>query len=78
MIKLTKVESSQIYAIGHDGASTLAIQFKNKDGSPGSIYHYKNFSHSHFIAFSEAKSIGSYFYAHIKHCPHQYPYTKIS
>ena len=53
-ITLTPVESSQIYAIGHNGESILAIQFKDKEGNPGSVYHYSSFSPEHFIAFQSS------------------------
>ena len=52
-IPMTEVESSQIHAIGHDGNSTLAIQFKSR-GGPGSIYHYANFSAEQFAEFRDA------------------------
>lgn len=81
-IPLTPVTSSQISAIGWlphpDGtAGILAIQFKNKDGSPGSIYHYLGLSNEDWITFASAESIGSHFYRHIKNNPQKYPYTKI-
>lgn len=70
-IKLVPVTSSQIAAIGHDGETTLAIQFKR-----GGIYHYKNFSREKFVEFATAPSIGSYFYATIKNRADLYPYEK--
>ena len=76
-IELRGVTSSQIEAIGHDEATnTLAIRFKNKDGSPGSIYTYANVTHEDWIAFASAESIGSAFYKTFKNNPQKYPYTK--
>lgn len=77
-VELYQVSSSQVYSIGHNEQNALYICFKNKDGSPGSIYKYDNFSFKHFLAFKDAESIGSYFYRHIKSAPHTYPYKKIS
>jgi hypothetical protein len=78
-IALDAVESSQIAAIGHDPeTNTLAIQFSpKKDGTPGSIYHYSNFSAEDFAAFKGAESIGSHFGKVIKPDPERYPYVKI-
>lgn len=77
-IELKPVESSQIHAIGHHPESnTLAVQFKGKDGTPGSIYHYQNFNADQFAQFSSAESIGSHFYKHIKPFTEKHPYTKI-
>jgi hypothetical protein len=84
-ISLLPVQSSQIFAIGHDPATnTLAIQFKAKDGArhggdvPGSIYHYANFTAEDFAALSGAESIGSHFHKHIKSDAKKYPYTRVS
>ena len=77
-ITMDSVESSQIAAIGHDPeTNTLAIQFAGKDGKPGSVYHYQNFTATQFEQFSSAESIGSHFYVHIKHRADLHPYTKI-
>jgi len=78
VIALDSVESSQIHAIGHHPESnTLAIQFKSKDGGPGSVYHYDNVTAADFAAFKGAESIGSHFYKHIKPNAEKYPYTRI-
>lgn len=54
-IPLTEVKSSQLHAIGHDPVGNkLAIQFKGKDGKPGSIYHYDNFTAADFAKFKTA------------------------
>jgi hypothetical protein len=76
-IELNPVVSSQICAIGHDEKSSLLIQFKDREGNPGSIYRYENFSFKHYLTFREAESIGSYFYRHIKSAPHTYPFKKL-
>lgn len=77
-IPLQPVASSQLHAIGHDPASdTLAIQFKAKDGSPGSLYHYRNFSAADFAEFQAAESLGSHFKRTIKSNPEKYPYQRV-
>ena len=77
-IALTAVKSSQITAIGHDPATnTLAIQFPPGKVSPGSLYHYQNFTAEQFAAFAGAESIGSHFGKHIKPHADLHPYTKI-
>jgi len=76
-IALTKIESSQIAAIGHDAdSSTLAIQFLRK-GVPDAVYHYRNFTSTDYAALTSAESIGSHFYKHIKPFADKYPYAKI-
>lgn len=79
-ITLTPVESSQIAAIGHHPeTNTLAIQFSpRRDGTPGSVYHYENFTAEDFAAFKGADSIGSHFGKHIKPNATKHPYTKES
>ncbi len=77
-IALQPIESSQLHSIGHHAESNvLAIQFKNKDGSPGSIYHYENFDAKQFEEFKSAESIGSHFYKHIKPHTDKHPFTRI-
>lgn len=73
---LTPVESSQIHAIGHDPATnTLAVQFKGKNG-PGSVYTYANVPADMHAEMLAAKSIGTYFGAHLKSAPDKYPFEK--
>lgn len=75
-IDLKPVESSQIHAIGHDPlTNTLAIQFKSK-GGPGSTYHYGNVPASMHADMLKAKSIGTFFGAHLKADPKKHPFTK--
>lgn len=78
-IALTPVESSQIAAIGHHPeTNTLAIQFSpRRDGSPGSIYHYANFTADDFASFKAADSIGSYFGRFIKPLTEKHPFVKV-
>lgn len=76
-IELTRVESSQIHAIGYDEAQrTLAIQFKNKNGV-GSLYHYENVPPEMHQEFMAADSKGRFFQQKIKPATEQYPFTKI-
>lgn len=79
-IALRPVKSSQIAAIGHHPESnTLAVQFApRKDGSPGSVYHYGNFTAQDFTAFQNSESIGSHFGKHIKPHIDKHPFTKLS
>lgn len=77
-IQMDPVDSSQIHSIGYDAEnSTLAIRFKNKDGLPTSLYHYRNVTADDFAAFRGAESIGSHFYKHIKPFADKYPYVKV-
>ncbi len=77
-IEMQTVESSQIYAIGHDaGTNTLAIRFKNYKGEVTGLYHYSNFTAEEFQAFKSAESIGSHFGKHIKPFATKYPYRQI-
>ena len=74
-ITLTEVTSKEIFAIGHDEASsTLEICFRGSRA----IYHYQNFPRAKFIEFAIAPSIGTYFYKNIKCRADLYPYTKIT
>lgn len=78
-IEMHEVVSSQISAIGYDAPSkTLAIEFKGKDGKPGSLYHYDGCDADTFEALRSAESVGSYFYKHIKPNADKYPYRKIA
>jgi hypothetical protein len=75
---MDSVESSQIHSIGHDAETqTLAVRFKNKDGAPAGLYHYRNFTIDDFAQFKGAESIGSHFYRTIKPAKDKYPYEKI-
>jgi len=77
-IALDSVDSSQIAAIGHNPETdTLAIRFRRKDGSDGSLYHYANVTTEDFSAFKNAASVGSHFYKHIKPDTEKYPYVRI-
>jgi hypothetical protein len=77
-ITMDSVESSQIEAIGYDAETkTLAIQFKGKGETPGSVYHYSNFTPDDWQAFRDAESIGSHFYKNIKPAKDKYPYVRI-
>lgn len=80
IIAMDAVDSSQIAAIGHDAeTNTLAVQFApRKDGTPGSVYHYSNFTADDFSDFANADSIGSHFHRNIKRCPEKFPYVKVS
>lgn len=79
-VHLAPVESSQIEAIGHDPVTkTLVIEFKRRPGdAQGSIYRYANVSGALFADLRDAKSVGTFFYKHIKPAAEKYPYVKIS
>jgi hypothetical protein len=78
-ITLKPVTSSQIAAIGHDAATnTLAVQFlPRSDEREGSVYHYADVDAAIYKDFSEAPSLGSYFYRHIKPDAARFPYLKV-
>lgn len=78
-ISMTPVESNQIAAIGHHPeTNTLAIQFSGgRDGKPGSVYHYENFTAEDFAAFKKSDSISSHFGKHIKPNATKHPYTRV-
>lgn len=76
-IHMVTVRSSQIHAIGHDASTgTMAVQFKGRGGSPGSIYHYDGVSPEQFAAFHKADSIGSHFGTHFK-SNEAHPFKKV-
>lgn len=68
-MKLTRVSSSQIYALGHSSeeanadepADTLEVEF-----SSGSTWSYRPVSTQRFRALRDAESIGKYFNREIK------------
>ncbi|MDW9245202.1 KTSC domain-containing protein [Burkholderia cepacia] len=78
-IPLQAVESSQIFAIGHDAATnTLAIRFKNRStGAATSLYHYENVDAALFAEFAAAESKGSFFGQRIKPFKELFPYVQI-
>ncbi|WP_458763623.1 KTSC domain-containing protein [Cupriavidus basilensis] len=77
-IAMQPVDSSKIYSIGHDAQTgTLAIRFKNKDGEPAALYHYRNVTSEDFAALQGAESIGSHFHRAIKPFAEKYPYQRI-
>ncbi|MFZ6655884.1 KTSC domain-containing protein [Undibacterium sp. TJN19] len=78
-ITMSPVVSSQLAAIGHCPATNrLAVQFKGKGDTPGSVYHYSDFDAAAFEAFRLAASLGSYFKKYIKPCADRFPFVKIS
>lgn len=65
-ISMEHVNSSQIFAAGHDSATeTLALQFSSK-GQPGAVYHYAPVPTSMYHAMLAAESIGKFFGANIR------------
>lgn len=80
VIAMDGVESSQIAAIGHHPeTNTLSVQFAaRRDGTPGSVYHYENFTAEDFSAFKNSDSIGAHFGKHIKPHATKHPFTKVS
>lgn len=78
-IEMKPVDSAQIMAIGHDPeSSTLRIQFKKWDGSPGSTYEYANAPTDKHAAFMAADSKGKFFGEHIKPKADVHPYKKVA
>ncbi|HZX80104.1 MAG TPA: KTSC domain-containing protein [Lysobacter sp.] len=77
-IRLTRVESSQIAAIGHNpDNSTLAVLFKNRDGSPASLYQYDSVSVEDYAALRDSESVGAHFAKTIKRNAEQHPFRKL-
>lgn len=79
-IPRTKVESSQIEAIGyHHESQSLDVEFvKRKPDAPTSVYRYTNVPphvHADLIA---AESIGKHFGEYVKKLPGTYPYRKLT
>jgi hypothetical protein len=74
MLKLTKVQSSQIEAVGHDG-ERLFILFKTKKAR--SLYAYRNVTPEKHQLLVNAESIGKHFADNIKAEPDLYPYERI-
>lgn len=69
-IPLKRVTSSQLVSAGHDAASsTLALQFRSKDGVSAPVYAYPDFSAEDYAKFMASTSLGSYFKAFIKPLP---------
>lgn len=77
VIAMDSVESSQIASIGHDGISTMAIQFKHLCDSQINEYRYANVTPEQFKAFKESESIGKHFKEHFKTKIIEHPFTKI-
>ena len=55
------VESSNIKSIGHDGKSTLEVEFHR-----GGVFQYQPVSHNGYLQMQQAKSIGKWFNENIK------------
>lgn len=64
-MKMIKVESSNIHAIGHE-SGVLRVEFKDKNGVPTGSYDYKNFLPEDYAALSVADSKGRHFARKIK------------
>jgi hypothetical protein len=78
-MELTPCESSQISATGYDAVSKkMRIQFKDRNGNPGSVYDYDNVEARVYDAMISAPSIGSFFSSEIKKNPARFPYRKLS
>ena len=63
---MRKVESSNIDAIGWTPEHGLKVQFKDKAGNPGNVYHYADVPESVHAALMAADSHGKHFLAHIR------------
>jgi hypothetical protein len=64
---LNPVQSSNIFAIGHDpNSAVLTVQFKTKNGDPGALYEYEAVPAEVFNAFMEAESPGRFFASEVK------------
>lgn len=67
-MKRTKVKSSNVKSVGHDGKSTLEIEFAH-----GGVYQYPGVSLSKYNRLLAADSIGEHLNRHIipRHKPHK-------
>jgi len=70
-MKLIPVKSSNIKAVGYNELKMkLRVEFKS-----GGTYEYKDVPRKVWMDFIESKSLGKYFFSHIKG---KYSYEKIS
>lgn len=66
-VPMTRVESSQIAAIGYaPESSELSVLFKGKGGAPDALYVYDSVPADTYAALASAESVGSHFAQHIK------------
>lgn len=72
-IEMRPVVSSNIALLGHDGMTTMRVQFTN-----GTIYDYSNVPLGVYEEVLTAKSVGGTFSKLIKANPKAYPFVKIS
>jgi hypothetical protein len=59
-MKHVTVESSHIASIAHDGAETMHVTFKGKDGKPGATYAYQGVTVAGHKKLMEAESVGKH------------------
>ena len=78
-MEMIKVESSNIESVGSKDhcimGCTVRIEFKGKDGKPGSVYDYLNVNLGIWNEFIAAESKGKFFHRHIKT---QHDFIKVS
>lgn len=73
------VESSQIAAVGYDGATNvLVVEFRSKEPTePNTLYAYQNVSRELYADLKTAPSVGKFFHAEIKKHPDLFPFMKV-
>jgi hypothetical protein len=79
MPTMTEVNSSNIYAVGHDpDTNTLHVQFRSSKDKrmPGSSFAYQHVTAEQHHALMTAPSVGSHFSEHIKGHPERHPFKK--
>lgn len=79
VIKMHKVDSSQMAEIGYDAdAQQALIRFHSKtEGKPGSLYRYNNVSPEMFDEFANSESKGRWFGQNLKNAVEKHPYTRV-
>jgi hypothetical protein len=76
-VKMVKIESSQIEAVGYDEKTEiLRVEFKSHNpNKPPSVYEYKGINAVRYANFMNSESKGKFFGEFIKPC---YPYRQIN
>ena len=78
---LVRVKSSNVWAYGlnikdrKDKTGDLIVQFKDKNGGPGSVYIYYDFPSALYKKWQSAPSKGHFFWVYIRN---NYRYSKLS
>lgn len=69
-MKRTRVSSSCLRSVGHDGKRTLEVEFRRG----GAVYQYRGASKRVATNLAKAGSVGRHFVRNVRN---EYPYTKV-